>query len=367
MRISSVLLLERWFVAWIQVKALHELRPEASALQFHGRSGCEKRLPRRLAGSVEDLRVAVRGKEARLLGANSKVSLQAERDQLRSLQEQLVELGKEEDSVRMQRDLLAKQQEQLRTQIAEQKGRMQLLQSQVARRSDVDSELAVRRVELQESSEVARRAKGTAESTAQRVKQLREEKAARGSRFRHEMDICDGKVRKLQREADALLELTKGIEVMKGRVENAEALKAQLATADGAVRAAERELDGLKARLEAAEEKRRKKEAVREALVANIRLKKLEAEAQRHQKEVESLLKDLGGRDVEALRRHMASIRHRSLELQKQRSFREGELVQTRETVRSLELELASPLYAGPIGPILEAVAAAQEWSDGTG
>ncbi|CAJ1405076.1 unnamed protein product [Effrenium voratum] len=317
-----------------QVKALHELRPEASALQ-------------RLSHSVEELRVAVRGKEARLLGANSKVSLQAERDQLRALQEQLVELGKEEDSVRMQRDLLAKQQEQLRTQIAEQKGRMQLLQSQVARRSDVDSELAVRKVELQESTETARRSRAAAESTGARAKALREERQQAVARFRHERDIQDAKVRTLQREVDALTELTKSIEVMHGRVENAEALKAKLAAADGKVRASERELEGLRARLEGAEDKRKKKEAVREALQANIRLKKVEAEAQQHQQEIETLLKDLGGRDVEHLRRQVIAVRQRSTELQKQRSFREGELVQTREAVRALELELASPLYAG--------------------
>ena len=105
-----------------QVKALHELRPEASALQLpgctwggsllctshvclgsricwrRGKKAFLEMLPhvpagfalaphsapafcrcsaRRLSHSVEELRVAVRGKEARLLGANSKVSLQA--------------------------------------------------------------------------------------------------------------------------------------------------------------------------------------------------------------------------------------------------------------------------------------------------
>mgnify|MGYP002803373293 FL=1 len=317
-----------------RVKALHELRPEASALQ-------------RLFNSVDELRGAVRSKEARLLGANSNVSLQAERDQLRALQEQLVELGKEEDSVRMQRDLLAKQQEQLRTQIAEQKGRMQLLKSQVARRTDVDSELAVRKVELHESTEVARRARSTADSTFARAKQLRDERAQNVTRFRHDLDIQDAKVRSLQREVDALTELCKAIDVMQGRVENADALKAKLAAADNSVRAAERELEGLRARLEGAEDKRKKKEAVKEALQANIRLKKIEVEAQQHQQEIDTLLKDLGGRDIDALRQQLANIRSRSTELQKQRSFREGELVQTREAIRGLDLELASPLYAG--------------------
>lgn len=274
--------------------------------------------------------------------------MQAERDQLRALQEQLVELGKEEDSVRMQRDLLAKQQEQLRTQIAEQKGRMQLLKSQVARRTDVDSELAVRKVELHESTEVARRARSTADSTFARAKQLRDERAQNVTRFRHDLDIQDAKVRSLQREVDALTELCKAIDVMQGRVENADALKAKLAAADNSVRAAERELEGLRARLEGAEDKRKKKEAVKEALQANIRLKKIEVEAQQHQQEIDTLLKDLGGRDIDALRQQLANIRSRSTELQKQRSFREGELVQTREAIRGLDLELASPLYAGP-------------------
>ncbi|CAE7237912.1 RAD50 [Symbiodinium sp. CCMP2456] len=317
-----------------RVKALHELRPEAAALQ-------------RLASSVEELRVAVRGKEARLLGANSKVSLQAERDQLRVLQEQLVELGKEEDSVRMQRDLLAKQQEQLRTQLGEQKGRLQVLQSQVARRSDVDSELAVRKVELQESTEAARRARAAADSTAARAKQLRDDRARNASKYRHDLDTQDAQIRNLQREVDALTELAKSIEVMQGRVENAEVLKAKLAIADDSVRSAERELEGLRARLEAAEEKRQKKEAIREALQANIRLKSIEEEVERHQQEISSLLKDLGGRDIEALRQQLSNVRTRAMELQKQRSFREGELVQTREAIRSLEVELASPLYAG--------------------
>jgi len=299
-----------------RVKALHELRPEAAALQ-------------------------------RLPGANSKVSLQAERDQLRVLQEQLVELGKEEDSVRMQRDLLAKQQEQLRTQLGEQKGRLQVLQSQVARRSDVDSELAVRKVELQESTEAARRARAAADSTAARAKQLRDERARNASKYRHDLDTQDAQIRNLQREVDALTELAKSIEVMQGRVENAEVLKAKLAIADDSVRSAERELEGLRARLEAAEEKRQKKEAIREALQANIRLKSIEEEVERHQQEISSLLKDLGGRDVEALRQQLSNVRNRAMELQKQRSFREGELVQTREAIRSLEVELASPLYAG--------------------
>lgn len=250
--------------------------------------------------------------------------------------------------MRMQRDLLAKQQEQLRTQIAEQKGRMQLLQSQVARRTDVDSELAVRKVELQESTEAARRARATADSTFARAKQLRDERSQNVTRFRHDLDIQDAKVRNLQREVDALTELSKSIDVMQGRVENADALKAKLAAADNTVRSSERELEGLRARLEGAEDKRKKKEAVREALLANIRLKKIEVEAQQHQQEIDTLLKDLGGRDVEALRQQLATIRLRSTELQKQRSFREGELVQTRESIRALDLELASPLYAGP-------------------
>ena len=48
--------------------------------------------------------------------------------------------------------------ERARTQIAEQKGRMQLLQSQVARRSDVDSELAVRKA--REAKRIGRGAEG---------------------------------------------------------------------------------------------------------------------------------------------------------------------------------------------------------------
>ena len=247
----------------------------------------------------------------------------------------------------MQRDLLAKQQEQLRTQLGEQKGRLQVLQSQVARRSDVDSELAVRKVELQESTEAARRARAAADSTAARAKQLRDERSRNAAKYRHDLDTQDAQIRNLQREVDALTELGKSIEVMQGRVENAEVLKAKLAIADDSVRSAERELEGLRARLEAAEDKRKKKEVIREALQANIRLKTVEEEAERHQQEINSLLKDLGGRDIEALRQQLSSVRSRSMELQKQRSFREGELVQTREAIRSLEVELASPLYAG--------------------
>eukprot|EP00931_Biecheleriopsis_adriatica_P053402 TRINITY_DN31239_c0_g2_i1.p1 TRINITY_DN31239_c0_g2~~TRINITY_DN31239_c0_g2_i1.p1 ORF type:complete len:1325 (-),score=377.28 TRINITY_DN31239_c0_g2_i1:18-3992(-) len=317
-----------------RVKQLSDLRSEASALQ-------------RGAQSVEELRVAVRNKESRLLGANSKVSLQAERDQLRTLQEQLVELGREEDAVRTQRDLLAKQQEQLRTQLAEQKGRLQLLQSQVARRGDVDSELASRKAEHQESSEVARRARAAADSTAARAKQLREERQQNAARYRHDLDVQDGKVRALQREVDALCEMDKSIQVMQGRVENADALKAKMAVADDSVRAAERELEGLRAKLETAEDRKRKKEAVRDSLEANIRLKTLEVEAHRYQEEIDNLLRDLGGRDVTALRQQVDVARSRVMELQKHRSFREGELAQTREAVRSLEVELASPLYAG--------------------
>ena len=229
------------------------------------------------------------------------------------------------------------------------KGGCKFFSLKVARRSDVDSELAVRKVELQDSTETARRARAAADSTAARAKQLRDERARNASKYRHDLDTQDAQIRNLQREVDALTELAKSIEVMQGRVENAEVLKAKLAIADDSVRSAERELEGLRARLEAAEEKRQKKEAIREALQANIRLKSIEEEVERHQQEISSLLKDLGGRDIEALRKQLSNVRTRAMELQKQRSFREGELVQTREAIRSLEVELASPLYAGPM------------------
>jgi len=317
-----------------RVKQLQDLRPDAAALQ-------------RGAKAVDDLRMNVRTKESRLLGANSKVSLQAERDQLRTLQEQLIELGREEDAVRTQRDLLAKQQEQLRTQLAEQKGRLQLLQSQVARRGDMDSELATCKAGLQESSEGARRARAAVESTSTRAKQLRDERSANLQRYRKERDIQDVKVRSLQREVDALVEMESSIHVMQGRVENADDLKARMAAADNAVRSAERELDGLRQCLEAAEEKKRKKEIVRDCLQANIRLKKLESEAQRNQEEIDKLLKDLGGRDVTAIRHAVDHARGQAMELQKLRSFREGEMAQSNESIRALEVELASPLYKG--------------------
>jgi len=317
-----------------KARQLQDLRPEASALL-------------RGARTVEELRMGVRAKEARLLDANSKVSLQAERDQLRTLQEQLGELGREEDAVRTQRDLLAKQQEQLRTQLAEQKGRLQLLQAQVARRGDVDSELAARQTDLRESTEAAKRARAAADAAGARTRELREERAELASRFRRDLEARDVQVRTQQREVDALTEMEKSIDVMRGRVENADSLKAKLSAADEAARYAERELDGLRARLETEEERRRKREEVRECLAANLRLKGLEAEAQRYEAEIAELLRELGGRDLEALKRNAEEAKSRAIELQKQRSFREGELAQTREAMRSLELELAGPLYSG--------------------
>lgn len=317
-----------------KARLLHDLRPEAAALL-------------RGARSVDELRAGVRAKEARLLDANSKVSLQAERDQLRTLQEQLGELGREEDAVRTQRDLIAKQQEQLRTQLAEQKGRLQLLQAQVARRGDVDSELAARQTDLRESTEAAKRARVAAEAANARTKELRDERSEQGNRFRRELEARDTQVRAFQREVDALTELEKSIDVMRGRVENADSLKAKLAAADEAARYAERELEGLRSRLETEEERRRKREEVRETLAANLRLKGLESEAQKYESEIADLLHELGGRDLEALKRNADEAKSRVVELHKQRSFREGELAQTREAMQALDLELAGPLYTG--------------------
>lgn len=224
----------------------HDLRAEAAALQ-------------RYAKTVEEVQTAVRARESRLLGGNSKVSLQAERDQLRTLQEQLCELGREEDAVRTQRDLLAKQQESLRTQLAEQKGRLQLLQSQVARRGDVESELASRQAQLRESVEAGGRARATADEVGARVRGLREERAESNANFRRGLEARDAEVRALQRDVDSLSDLERSLDVMRARVENADELKASLVAADEAVRASERTLENLRAELEKAEERRKKK------------------------------------------------------------------------------------------------------------
>jgi len=316
-----------------RLQQLQDLRSVAASLQ-------------RSASVIDELRAAARGKEARLLGANSKVSLQAERDQLRTLQEQLCELGREEDAVRAQRDLLAKQQEQLRTQLAEQKGRLQLLQAQVARRGDVDTELATRQVELRDFKEAARRGREETDAASARTQELREERSAAAARYRRDLDNRDTEVRTVQREVDALTEIEKAIEMFRHRVENADTVKAKLAAADDAARAAERELDGLRQRLEGEEVRQRKREEVRQALEANLRLKRLEVEVQEREAEITQLLQESGGRDLDAMRSNLQGFRAKSMELQKQRSFREGELAQTREAVRGLQIELTSPLYA---------------------
>eukprot|EP00929_Paragymnodinium_shiwhaense_P029781 TRINITY_DN17002_c0_g1_i1.p1 TRINITY_DN17002_c0_g1~~TRINITY_DN17002_c0_g1_i1.p1 ORF type:complete len:1332 (+),score=479.23 TRINITY_DN17002_c0_g1_i1:114-4109(+) len=317
-----------------RLQKLQELRSEAAALT-------------RLGRSVDELRAGVRAKEARLLGAGSKVSLQAERDQLRALQEQLGDKGREEDHIRSQRDVQAKQQEQMRTQSAELKGRMQLLQAQVARRGDVESELATRQAEARDCTEAARRSRQVMETTNVKVQELRRGRDEATARHRRELSARDGEVRTLQREVDALLELEKSIEVMQSRVADADALKARLAEADSAVRSAEREVDGLRLELEKENDRTRHQQNLAQALEANLRLKKLEAEAQRNQAETSQLMQDLGGRDLEALRRDVELCRKRSLEMQKQRSFREGSLTQTKEALSGIQVELSSPLYAG--------------------
>mmetsp|Transcript_21623 Transcript_21623/g.40067 ORF Transcript_21623/g.40067 Transcript_21623/m.40067 type:complete len:1328 (-) Transcript_21623:167-4150(-) len=316
-----------------RAQQLQNLRADAAALQ-------------RGALAAQDLRSAVRAKEVRLLGGNSKVSLQAERDQLRVLQEQLCELGREEDAVRTQRDILAKQQEQLRTELAVQKSRLQVLQKDVARRGDIDSELANRQADLQKCEEVAKNARATADAAAAQASRIREDRKMSASNFRRDVDKKDAQVRELQREVDSLTEIEKDCEVMKGRVENAEMLKAKQVSADEAARAAERELEGLRARLEAEEEKQKKREKIRECLEANLRLKSLEGEIQRHESEIAKLLQELGGRDLEALKVEIDTMRRKVLDLARTKSFREGELANTKETVRGLEVELASPLYA---------------------
>jgi len=113
------------------------------------------------------------------------------------------------------------------------------------------------------------------------------------------------------------------------------------------VRSAERNLEGLRGQLEKEEERRREREGLRECLQANLRLKGLEAEVQKTRGEVEALLGELGGRDLDALRRDVEAARSRGMERQKQKSFLEGTFAQRQEAVRGVELELATPLYQG--------------------
>jgi DNA repair protein RAD50 len=317
-----------------RVEQLQNLRADAAALHQGART-------------VDELSAAVRQKEARALGGNSKVSLQAERDQLRLLQEQLCELGREEDAVRTNREMLAKQQEQVRRALAEQKGKLQLLQAQAARRGDVDSELAARQADHRECSEVARRSRSTAEAAAARAKELRSERETVQASFRRDLDSRDAQVRALQREVDSLAEMEKSIDLVQGRVENVDVAKAKLASAEQAVRTADRELEGLRAKLESEEEKRRKREEVHKCLQTNLKLKSLEAEIQREEAEIAQLLRELGGRDLESLKREVDALYKQYNDLQKQKSFREGELTQTRESLRALEVEIAGPLYHG--------------------
>jgi len=299
------------------------------------------------AKAVEELRTAVRAKEVRLLGGNSKISLQAERDQLRMLQEQLVELGREEDAVRTQREMLSKQQEQLRQALAEQKGRLQLLQAQVARRGDVDSELATRQADLREFTETARRARSTADAASQSANELRVERTTVQASFRRDLDARDAQVRALQREADSLSEMEKSVQEMQGRVENVDAVKEMLTKADERVRTADRDLEGLRGLLEKEEERKRKRESVHESLKTNLKLKSLEVEIQRHETEITEMLQELGGRDLEAMKVEIDNLRRQHNDFQRQKSFRDGELAQTREAIRALEVDIAGPLYRG--------------------
>lgn len=315
-----------------RMQQLQNLRAEAAALQEGARV-------------VEDLRNQLRAKEVRLLGGNSKISLQAERDQLRMLQDQLCQLGREEDAVRTQREMLSKQQEQLRQALAEQKGRLHMLQAQVARRGDVDSELAQRQAELREFTEAARRARSTAHAAAQSAKELQTERDTVQESFRRDVDARDQEVRKLQREVDSLSEIEKNVELMATRVDNVDAVKAKLEEADEARRVSERDLDGLRANLEKEEDRKRKRQEVHEALKANVELKSREAEIKRNEAEIAELLQELGGRDMEALKLELDNFRKKRGDLQSQRDFSSGGLSNIRQELRKLEVEMASSLF----------------------
>merc|ERR1719235_1006810 len=123
------------------------------------------------------------------------LSKQQERDQLRMLQDQLGELGREEDAVRTQREMLSKQQEQLRQALAEQKGRLQMLQAKVARQAEVDSELARQTAVLRDCTEAARKSRTTAEAAAARATELRTERDAVRASFQKDLDARDAQVR----------------------------------------------------------------------------------------------------------------------------------------------------------------------------
>jgi len=315
-----------------RMEQLQNVRAEAASLQEGKRV-------------VEGLKAEVRAKEVRLLGGNSNVSLNAEREELKRLNDQDRQLGSEQDAVRTQREMLSKQQEQLRQALAEQKGRLQLLQSQVARRGDVDSELEKRQAELREFSEAARRARTTADAAGQTASEIRTDRNTVQASFRRDLEARDTQVRELQRQVDSLSEIEKSLEVMQGKAENVDAVKAQLAGADEAARVADRDLEGHRASLEKEEERKQKREQVHQSLKANLKLKSIEVEIQRNEAAIEEMLRELGGRDLEALKGEIDKLRQQHTELQKQRAFRDGELANTRGALRQLEVDIAAPLY----------------------
>jgi DNA repair protein RAD50 len=75
-------------------------------------------------------------------------------------------------------------------------------------------------------------------------------------------------------------------------------------------------------------------------------MKTLEAECHRHERDISNLMEELGGRDLEALRRDVEACRKQTSEMLQRRAFREGSLNETRAQLATLDVELGSPLYA---------------------
>merc|ERR1712137_544770 len=56
-------------------------------------------------------------------------------------------------------------------------------------------------------------------------------------------------------------------------------------------------------------------------------------------------MRELGGRTPEELKTTLDEVRSQSMDLQNERAFRRGEFAQAREAIKTVELELASPLF----------------------
>eukprot|EP00916_Digyalum_oweni_P008421 GHVL01014113.1.p1 GENE.GHVL01014113.1~~GHVL01014113.1.p1 ORF type:complete len:830 (+),score=202.48 GHVL01014113.1:1477-3966(+) len=299
----------------------------------------------KMASQLKQSRRQVEEKERMMPPSTSTKSLECERDELNSMNIQIKELNKEIDELVTERDNYREQLMKVKTSKSETSHKYQNLKQKQTRSETVLATMHQRQSDLVSFNSSTQELKAVTCQLDTQIRENRETAIADYQSTTDEIRKYEDRIRDMKRYVEDFGEMSKKIAELEHRVSNTGSILEEIKQAEKLDSVADEKMSKCRQEYSKNRQKYEDKRKMRDNLKENLAYRNVEEELARSNEEINSILKTVGGLDIEQLKQRVSDKRAANSKFQQEIAYKSGSVESKEDQIRKINCELKNNMY----------------------